>query len=728
MGLCCSKGRTYAKCDMSTSILKLSGKIAPIISKFSKEEISLLRELYIDLSRRTDSHQNIDKETFIQFFPLPGMLSERLFKLFDTTGSGVISFEDFMIGIARFSKGTDEEKLQMIFDLYDLCGDGYIDRAELLALIHNSLKETLIEKTIVPEGEKDANAEGSFSDLVISMRTPKYRIHKSRSGSSYSLRTQSTMSHHNSKAQLLASQVLEQYGERGVLTFKEFVNFIDQHPNILQLFSAVFKEDIWSSTAKVLDSPKKICKTPKTKSDQSNSEPISPSKIPSLNCIDMSGTVYKKNKEKDELEKKYAILKKNLLVFFDNEEDVMPSGVVFMEGCYVDVIGDYLVSNKFGISLSHQNAAYQEVLIYCDLRTDRDEWVKMLENAAKTRKFKEFYELKERLGHGKFSDVYEAVEHSTNMRWAVKVINKIRLNKQEKEFLRTEIAIMRLIDHPNVIQLKEVFDTKKHLLIVMEIVEGGELFERIVKKKVFSEYAASQIIKQLLEVVCYLHEVGIIHRDIKPENILLGDTSDIPQIKLADFGLSKLTGPNDIQTLACGTLGYAAPEVLSQEGYTFKADIWSIGIVAYLLLAGRLPFDHKEKQVLIDLTLNGAIPFEGLWDRYTPLATDFIKKLMNRNVDERPTAREALQHPWIKTSDVMIPRAINKQKMAESHLKRGLTSSNLASVEYTEMNKSESTKSLDSIYNSTVIQSLPDLLLDIEPLRRHHEERNIIEL
>ena len=104
----------------------------------------------------------------------------------------------------------------------------------------------------------------------------------------------------------------------------------------------------------------------------------------------------------------------------------------------------------------------------------------------------------------------------------------MKLNKQEKEFLRTEIAIMRLIDHPNIIKLKEVFDTKKHLLIIMEIIEGGELFEQIVKRKIFSEYTASQIIKELLEVVGYLHDVGIIHRDIKPENILLADKSDIP--------------------------------------------------------------------------------------------------------------------------------------------------------------------------------------------------------
>mmetsp|Transcript_18724 Transcript_18724/g.18706 ORF Transcript_18724/g.18706 Transcript_18724/m.18706 type:complete len:181 (+) Transcript_18724:1003-1545(+) len=175
--------------------------------------------------------------------------------------------------------------------------------------------------------------------------------------------------------------------------------------------------------------------------------------------------------------------------------------------------------------------------------------------------------------------------------------------------LRSEIAIMRLLDHPGVIQLKEVFDTKKHMLIVMEQVCGGELYQRIVNRKYFTEYATSQVIKQLLEVVKYLHDVGIIHRDIKPENILLVDDSEVPKIKLADFGLSQLALPGTLQTLSCGTLGYVAPEVLAKKGYDNKVDLWSIGVIAYLMLHHRLPLDHPEKHELIEMTLKAPIDF-----------------------------------------------------------------------------------------------------------------------
>jgi serine/threonine protein kinase len=372
----------------------------------------------------------------------------------------------------------------------------------------------------------------------------------------------------------------------------------------------------------------------------------------------------------------------------------------------MDIIGDYYISNKFGISITHQNTNFGEIMLWSDSRKERDDWLCFLENASNYRKFKEFYTIGNKIGHGKFSDVYSCTENSTYKKWAVKVITKSKLTSLEKELIQSEINILKVLKHPGVIKIKDIFDSKKHILLVMELVEGGELFDRLVKKKVLSEYSASKIIKQLLEATSYLHNLGIVHRDIKPENILLTDSSDIPSIKLADFGLSNFTGPNDIQNLACGTLGYVAPEVLTQSGYNYKVDIWSIGVIAYLLLRGRLPFDHKEKQILIDLTLKANLSFEETyWKSFTPFAIDFMIKCIRKDPGERMCSKDALKHQWIKNADVLIPRAIDRKKMQEMNIERGVSSTNFGKVQYREVHVDVDL----SIGISYDVRSMPEL-------------------
>jgi serine/threonine protein kinase len=345
-------------------------------------------------------------------------------------------------------------------------------------------------------------------------------------------------------------------------------------------------------------------------------------------------------------------------------------------------------------------------MLWSDSRKERDDWLKYLEIASGNKKFKEFFSIGEKIGQGKFSDVYICTEHVSYKKWAVKVINKSKLSALEKELLSSEIKILKIVSHPNIVKIKEIFDSKKHILIVMELIEGGELFELIQKRKVFSEYATSKIIKQLLDAVIYLHELGILHRDIKPENILLADNSDIPNIKLADFGLSKLAGPNEVQLLACGTLGYVAPEVLSQGGYSFKADLWSVGIITYLLLRGRLPFDHKDKKVLIDLTLKACLNFdEPYWKAFTPFALSFLNQAIHKRPEERLGPLAALEHSWIKNSEILIPRAIDKKKMEEMFIEKGVSSTNFGKVQYREI-------ALDVNANPAVtfeVRSMPDL-------------------
>ncbi|CAG9334920.1 unnamed protein product [Blepharisma stoltei] len=713
MGICACKAKVITPIPITHQSARASPKIKKVLIKFTKDELRILKDLYKDLSRKTSDEEAIDKNTFIQFFSLPGLLGERLFQKFDINKQGSISFEDFLIGFASFSKGTLDQKYKIIFDLYDLKEDGVIDKNELVTIIHNSYKETA---DLLPQPTSTTDIS-SDHDLFIQLgpsKSPIRKIEKRRTTSVFPDEEYPENKEKNigtqfqeRRVQLIAAHILDTFGNKSTLTFIDFKNFLTQHPKIFEVFRASYKEDIWLGVQpdQIVTKDRKERKRCKTIGGVVSAQTFADfrlDKFPSINACDFSGFVYQKSKETGYFEKKFAALKKSLLLIHDHREDKMPSGVIFMDGCYVDIIGDYYVSKKFGISISHESSSYNEINLWFDSREERDEWIKLLEIAAKTRKFKEYYELKEKIGHGRFSDVHIVIEHSTNQKYAVKIITKARLTHNEAEMLRSEIAIMRLLDHPGVIQLKEVFDTKKHMLIVMEQVRGGELYQRIVNKKYFSEYAVSQIIKQLLEVVRYLHDVGIIHRDIKPENILLVDNSEIPKIKLADFGLSQLAMPGSLQTLTCGTLGYAAPEVLAKKGYDNKVDLWSVGVITYLLLHHRLPIDHPEKQELIDMTLKAPIDFEGEhWKKFSPQALDFVQKLLNRDPKVRLSADEALQHEWIQSSEGVL--------LKENSKENSVAGESFQSGTLYHPGLTESSSTIDKNHRIRV-QSLPELL------------------
>ena len=290
--------------------------------------------------------------------------------------------------------------------------------------------------------------------------------------------------------------------------------------------------------------------------------------------------------------------------------------------------------------------------------------------------------------------------------------------------MRSEVAIMRLLNHPNVVQMKEVFEDRGKMNLVMELVEGGELFDRIRQKKVFSEFTAFHITRQLLETVKYLHDVGIVHRDIKPENILLSDDSEIPTIKLADFGLSKLVGPNDTLTVACGTLGYVAPEVLTQQPYGKQVDLWSVGIVTYLMLRGRLPFDSKDKHVLIQKTIEARLDLNpAYWGKYTQYALDFLRKILAKDPAERLSVEQAQEHAWIRNGEILIPRKINRKALDEDLMKKTITSAKMMNSIY-----SEQVEEPPEDTATRVIYTTPDIFEDMEVSRRGAEKSLAINL
>jgi calcium/calmodulin-dependent protein kinase I len=251
------------------------------------------------------------------------------------------------------------------------------------------------------------------------------------------------------------------------------------------------------------------------------------------------------------------------------------------------------------------------------------------------------------LGSGYFAKVRLGVDKTTGQEVAIKMINKKLVESPGS--LENEISIMKKVSHPNIVQMIAVFDTPEILYIVMELMQGGELYERIVKQKKFTEEDAAKITRQIFDALAYLHDIGIVHRDLKLENLLLvtkeeGDN----RIKLADFGLSKLYSGKSLQT-ACGTPFYVAPDVLLGGGYGPAVDCWSTGVLLYVLLSGRLPFSADNDADLFRLIMKADLVFKSpQFDTVSAAAKDLIRRLLVADSKKRLTAKEALDHPYLK--------------------------------------------------------------------------------
>ncbi|XP_044042353.1 calcium/calmodulin-dependent protein kinase type 1D isoform X2 [Siniperca chuatsi] len=231
--------------------------------------------------------------------------------------------------------------------------------------------------------------------------------------------------------------------------------------------------------------------------------------------------------------------------------------------------------------------------------------------------------------------------------FAVKCIPKKALKGKESS-IENEIAVLRKIKHENIVALEDIYESPDHLYLIMQLVSGGELFDRIVEKGFYTEKDASTLIRQVLDAVNYLHKMGIVHRDLKPENLLYFNPQDESKIMISDFGLSKMEGSGDVMSTACGTPGYVAPEVLAQKPYSKAVDCWSIGVIAYILLCGYPPFYDENDSKLFEQILKADYEFDApYWDDISDSAKDFIGSLMEKDPAKRFTCDQALRHPWI---------------------------------------------------------------------------------
>jgi len=256
------------------------------------------------------------------------------------------------------------------------------------------------------------------------------------------------------------------------------------------------------------------------------------------------------------------------------------------------------------------------------------------------------------LGQGSYAKVKEAIEIETGKKFAAKVINKEFMAGKEMFFIN-ELNILKKVSmaHPNLVTLHSYFETPLNWYLIMDLCEGGELFERLYQKGTFYEKDAIHVIKQVLEGIAYLHDNNIVHRDIKAENIMFRTKAEDSEIVIADFGLSRFINSDSDRMLqtVCGTQGYMAPEIILHKGHGKPVDMWAIGVLTFIILSGYCPFSGEtvaeENNNIVHC--NYEFEPEDFWTGISDNAKDFIRKLLVLDPEKRMTAHEALQHEWI---------------------------------------------------------------------------------
>ena len=337
------------------------------------------------------------------------------------------------------------------------------------------------------------------------------------------------------------------------------------------------------------------------------------------------------------------------LYYYKSKEIKKHKGMHNLSGVYIKDEGAVTIINRklycFNIIFPTKERKY-----YLQDESEYIKWVEAIRKVVHYSNISELYEIKGNLGKGKFGQVKLGIHKESGKQVAIKIINKKYVEDMEFEQIKSEIDILKIAKHPNIIKLYDVFENEKYIYIIMEYCPGGDLFSYIEKRDFkIKEERAAEIIHKLCTAVYFLHQYGIVHRDLKPENILMMDQTDNADIRLVDFGLGKMLGPGEKCDEPFGTFSYVAPEVLQEKPYDFKVDLFAIGIITYLLVAGFLPFDDEDSEKEIARqTVYDPTPFpKKIWDNISQEAKMFVDNLLSKDPEKRMNLQEVLQHKWL---------------------------------------------------------------------------------
>ena len=719
---------------------------------------SYLRQVWKDLSGRgDDKDKGLSKIMFSNYYELPGIISERLFSVLNTSKTNFLSCNDFIDGMVNLFSGELDKLIQFIFKFYDFDKDGKVSKEDIRIVLSyvplNTKKSFKKSKSLKFEKEnfndryesqselhekldvifKDNSTidEVKFKDIIKNVTSDLFlyilifllekrpfsketvknleNIKKSpvisnKNKSSNAINNLIVSPNLNSKFKSSAiisksprfqSRLEEnsnvKKGKNLGMEFSNSKNLLDLYsknkPNIKNEDSNVIQLTIPEKKVKKIENEninKNKISRKQHKQINKNLEEIDENKFnvdeniglsfakkyekdnnkesqgSSLNesyesndneekeNIGMEGYIYKKQDEK--IKQIYFKLIYKDLYYYKTKEEKKHKGMHNLSGVYLKEDEPMIFEGKkfysFIIIFPSKERKY-----YVIDEKEYKNWLISIRKAVGYSNLSDIYEIKEVLGKGKFGLVRLGIHKENKRKVAIKIINKKLVSSFDLEQVKTEIEILKIAQHPNIIRLYEIFDNEKYIYIIMEYCGGGDLFSYIEKRGFkLKESRAAEIIHKLSTAIYYLHQYGIIHRDLKPENILMTNENDDSDIRLLDFGLGKILGPNEFCNEPFGTFSYAAPEVILEKPYNFKADLWTIGIITYLLLAGFLPFDdeNSEKEIARQ-TVYEPTPFpSNVWDNISKEGKMFVENLLEKDPKKRMGIKDILEHPWLQ--------------------------------------------------------------------------------
>ena len=713
-----------------------------------------LKEIWSDLSKRAskeDTSKGINKITFNKYFELPGIISERLFAVFDKDKDGILSLSEFVNGMRSvFSQAETFDSLaKFIFDFYDFRSCEKIKKDDVRVVLSyvplqktdiNSIKEENIE--IVEENFQDRveSQEQLFHILNIAFKDKEemdyeqyLQVIKNVNSDIFILilmfllekkpfsrntiqiyaagdKKKSDVSqtpNASATKQVIASPSLNsrflspKLKKKSLMAGKKGKFGGGGAANILQLYSGVDnkpveldrdKKDDKKKDDKEKNRPQRrvrikldnlMDKTPELSKNtftfgknKQNNEENNDNKnddddfdldIQEDNSVQYEGYVYKFSQTQKKMKKTYFRLVGKDLYYYKKKEEKTHRGMHNLSGVFI----------KKGDDLEYEGKKYLAITIlykeeksyYFDNEEDFKIWFDKLNTAIQNKSLFDKYEVKQKIGKGKFGLVKSGINKETKKPVAIKIMAKKNMDKSDMELAKVEIDILKIAQHPNIIKLYDVFENENYIYIIMEYCSGGDLlsyFEHFEYE--LPEAKVCEIIHKLSMAIYYLHSYGIVHRDLKPENILMTDLTSNADIRLLDFGLSKFVGNDEKCTEPYGTLSFVAPEVLQGKPYDKSVDLWSIGIITFLLLCGYMPFDdkHSEREIARQ-TIQDPVPYENkIWSKLTPEAKTFVDGLLQKKPEKRYSIKEVLEHPWIKKMDKVPEKRSEAQNNSKS--------------------------------------------------------------